>query len=1588
MAIAFARPEYISRSSGRNACLKGAYNARTIIKDINTNVIYNFQSRRDNVYHEILLPQYVNLKFEDVSLFTNAIERSENRKDSQLCVEWVLALPKEEEVTLDMKKEIINEFIDRKGWIKEGLGIQIDIHKPHAGEINWHAHLLVTTRRFSKDGLDFESKKARDLQPKVLNGYVQKSIEIDNHNFYRRVLEDKIKEWGVDVRVDLPGEITQEHIGPVRMRSVLNQAAERNEERKLAEIEHLYCGARVLDKVTRHMSVFTKGDLMRAVKYVPDLAIREGLVEDALADKAIIALYQEDGTLTPYFTTREIRIEELKILRLSGYVSGGNNVFSANKDVAKVVFDLILASGSKLIEEQHNALTALLTSKAGLQILRGRAGAGKSYVLQQIAQIAKSTNINAIGLSPTHKAKEILAADGFSHTDTVKGMLFKLANGRFSLPKNSLLVVDEAGMIGNDDCQELLRVAATRKCTVILSGDERQLTSVQRGGMFEVLANKYGSSTILDIKRQDSEWGKQVAMAFSKGDVRTGVAILEQENRIKWQSDANQSMQALLLDWHKSSYAIDDRIILAVRNQDAAALNHGVRQYLKLDGKLIGQEIAVGDNHYMRGDRIVISSTNKKLGVVNGGIGVILDVSSKRFIISVNNSNYIKDSKDSKTSSEYRLVEFNPSEFNNFKHGYAVTIFKAQGASIKDVYVYHNGFAGLRNSYVALSRNISELNLYVNKVATGGQDSLVRQLSETLDNGSSLNYLMKEEVEHRLKDIEVLQNMNGFSRALVGIYDFAAAGITKVTDKYLPKQEYYHYQEPNQRVETVEEVLDKIYEELEQVDNDIGNNGLIKEEKLVVGGNLNQQISIGKKLGDIGHVANAITLTNDVTSRLSSSEVGSIIPATRKLSAKARFYANVDYKQRQEQIFAENRERYRDEVNNLRRELSMQAELIVVDLLGNPNRKLSKGSTLKYGNKGSLSVKIAGSKAGTWYDFESGKGGDMFDLVIREKHCDFKESVNYLQDKLGIHPNIIRPGLQAVNDHAIADKYVDHYKHIAQDKAKELSKIRKAEDLYGKSKIIEHNSTVARYLTETRSIRVDFVKDSLSTNSLNNNSLSNDIRVVTIYEKSLKQKLPVLVAFARDASGNITGGQQILLDSKTNNKVDIPKKSFGKIAGSFVDVGRIGNNSEIANRNIVIIAEGLETALSVKQALAHDPAHQDKQIKILCSLGISNIKNYQSVSGEKIIIAADNDGKEAVTNISIDTAKNELLSKGAFVEIVRPSNRGDFNDILKDSTLNEQEIQRSFNRPLCKQAAVTLEQYFGSSDEGQKLSKQEKANITYIQQFNINEEKIIDAYRSNSLKGSSELDTTRKSLEFADNFVKEHKHLVNEANRYGAKIARQELIVSLVGENYDEMEQGLTGMRDKYYTFNQVGELAKAKQKAKTPEQAFKALENEQQYLASLYVNCKEHEHDYKEYDYNGNSLLNSIKYAYGNEQDGVFEQLHKLRSYLDRTTMKPGQITNIVKHSAHSASALNSLTQQYHSHVIDRLKQHLNDIHSGKEMIIDGKSFTCQLKLLDYALKVHEHNEFFPREHIQQGRDKFAAQQREISKDIGGYSL
>ena len=1405
MAIAFARPEYVGRSDNKNACCKSSYNSRSKIVDERAGKVFNFTNHGGNAYHEMLLPEYVDKKFKNAEGFSNEVERAEKRKDSQLYVEWLLALPKEKEITLEMKKEIIKEFIERKGWIKEGLGVQVDIHEPHDGEKNWHAHLLVTTRRFKKDGLGLEDKKAVDLQPEIKYRKVQKTAEIDNHKFYENVLNDKFKAWGLDLRADLPGEITQEHVGPVRMRSIFNEAVQRNEERKEAEIELLNSGVRVLEKVTKHMSVFTRGDLVRAVKCIPDNEARARLVEDAVSDKSIIPLYREEGNKTQYFTTEAVRAEENKIVRLSQYVANDSNVF-ARASGKSVNYNNLLAGISNnagLSEEQNAALSNLILTESGIRILRGRAGAGKSFVLKKIPIIAEYAGVNVIGVAPTHKAKLELASDGFKNTDTIKGMLFKLANGRFSLPKHSLIVVDEAGMVGNDDYRELLRVAATRKCNVIAAGDEKQLASVQRGGMFEVFADRYGSSSILDIKRQDSDWGKSVAINMSAGNVETAISILGRENCIKWDADRDSSMNALLADWSKSDHDISDRLILAVKNKDVAALNHGARQYLKLEGKLAGNEMLVAGNHYMKGDKILITKTNKELGLINGDLAELVVASEGKFTIKLAGGAKDQDDKN---------ISFNPSEYNGFRHGYATTVFKAQAASIKGVYVYHDGFAGIRNSYVALSRFVEELKLYTNKESTSNLNSLVRQLSQDAEAGSSLSYLTEKELEYNRISHKLANDKNRFVRGFNSLLDFANNAATKLTDKYIPSSQYYNYKEPKAKYEPASKVIEKTYNEIEK------HNQAIMEEKMVVGGNVfsnhdkssfssdsttssskSKDISAGNEI--IGVMGN-LNITGSTSSAIHSN-TGSIGTETSntqeatasssqisesgkvRQSAKTRFYANVDRIRAQKQYEAQ-KEEWSREYEQLKSELKFKAEYIARDLLGDPNKRLSNGMELRYGDHGKLAVRITGEKAGTWYDFARGEGGDLFHLAQEVRKTSFKEAADYLKSSVGMSLSNTKPNLQLVIDHTNSDLTIDRIKSNQEEKRLNEKKQAYSTKLYERSKDIGEKSVAHRYLTITRNINVD---------------LGDDIKTAGIYERSKKGYLPALLAYARDVDGNITGGQHLLLDKSTNGKanIDNPKKSFGAISGSFVNLGNTNtktissNNVENAiESDITIIAEGIETGLSVKQAMSE---HSEKgeipnntKISSLCSLGISNIKNYEPTQGQKIIIASDNDGQNSITEKTIENAKASLEKKGAFVEIVKPARQGDFNDILQDKESGGSKvIADCFKGAIARHSSKTLEEYIANTKQTENSSRAknqqffsgDKANLAIIQKYNISQENILNAWRINPEKGKEELVSTALEISLTEKHLEENRDILDLATNHGIKVDEAHLVRTL-----------------------------------------------------------------------------------------------------------------------------------------------------------------------------------------------------------------
>ena len=145
-------------------------------------------------------------KFLDPQVLWNCVENFEKRKDSQVGDEHLLALPDDECITLEDKKEIVRRYIKRV-FTDRGYGVHVAIHQAEKQELskeekiynneqkskNSHAHILVTPRRFNDDGDSFNIKKNREDKPQIKKGLVVETQSQDLQALYTQFKTNILK---------------------------------------------------------------------------------------------------------------------------------------------------------------------------------------------------------------------------------------------------------------------------------------------------------------------------------------------------------------------------------------------------------------------------------------------------------------------------------------------------------------------------------------------------------------------------------------------------------------------------------------------------------------------------------------------------------------------------------------------------------------------------------------------------------------------------------------------------------------------------------------------------------------------------------------------------------------------------------------------------------------------------------------------------------------------------------------------------------------------------------------------------------------------------------------------------------------------------------------------------------------------------------------------------------------------------------------------------------------------------------------------------------------------------------------------------
>lgn len=708
MAIAFAQVSIHSRAKGHSAIAASSYRSGAKLYDARTGITHDYSNRHDVIYSDILLPEGSPNAFSDREFLWNQAELAEKRCDAQVCKDIVLALPKE--LDLVQQIELARRFAQTH-FVDKGVPADVAIHDHHDG--NPHAHILITTRRLEKTG--FSKYKARDLNPAFAKGFI---VEKDYWGEqWRDIQNEFFLEKNLDFTVDLNHIISERHHGKLKdtdnhylltEKTILQQA---RQEVLLDDIDN------VINHISAQHSVFTRRDVERLVfktfnsSDTPQNYLH--WVEQIMGHKDLIELgSNERGQLC--YTTRHQYIQEAK-LRDDVEAMMKNKDVIGDKGIDKIIKNYTLS------DEQLEAVS-YITGGSQISVVIGRPGTGKSYLLKPIKEHYEQHNYRVIGAALSGKVAKSLQTDTGIASSTIASLTYKMANQQLKLNSNDVLIIDEAGMVDFSSMALLIREAKKAGSKVILVGDPDQLKPIHKGEIFRGIAALTGYIELEHIKRQNDLGDRLASMNMANGMIAEAVDHYHEKGAIVFSETTETAAQNLIHDWQAdiTKTNLQDSVVLAFTRASVSYLNEQARLALK-EKKILGQEELTfqGFERPLKiaiGERLLFRQNDKTLGVRNGDLGTVQSIKSGQFQIKLD-------------SGELLTI---PLSYTKMDYGYALTVHKSQGMTVKHSKVLIDSKYWDRHlSFVAMTRHKDSLKIYADSINHPTMNALKQTLSRS-----------------------------------------------------------------------------------------------------------------------------------------------------------------------------------------------------------------------------------------------------------------------------------------------------------------------------------------------------------------------------------------------------------------------------------------------------------------------------------------------------------------------------------------------------------------------------------------------------------------------------------------------------------------------------------------------------------------------------------------------------------------------------------------------------------------------------------------------------------------------------------------
>ncbi len=206
MAIFRLQVTSITRDGEYGAVSAAAYRAGEKLRDDRTNQLHNHSRRTDVTHSEILIPaqlsgQNVDWALDRASLW-NSAEQAETRRNARVAKEIQVTLPHElpAERRLALARAFSQELADHYR-----VAVDLAVHEPRpAGDPrNFHAHLLLTTREVTPDGLGAKAGLEMSRAERARLGLPNMSQEFTAlRERWATLTNDALKDANIEARVD------------------------------------------------------------------------------------------------------------------------------------------------------------------------------------------------------------------------------------------------------------------------------------------------------------------------------------------------------------------------------------------------------------------------------------------------------------------------------------------------------------------------------------------------------------------------------------------------------------------------------------------------------------------------------------------------------------------------------------------------------------------------------------------------------------------------------------------------------------------------------------------------------------------------------------------------------------------------------------------------------------------------------------------------------------------------------------------------------------------------------------------------------------------------------------------------------------------------------------------------------------------------------------------------------------------------------------------------------------------------------------------------------------------------------------------